>query len=33
VVLVGTALTIGGVWLAQRERTPTVVGQLQEAPR
>jgi drug/metabolite transporter (DMT)-like permease len=33
VVLVGTALTIGGVWLAQRERAPTVVGQLQEAPR
>lgn len=33
VVVAGTALTIGGVWLAQRERTPTPVGQLTEAPR
>ncbi len=33
VVLVGTVLTIGGVWLAQRERIVTPVGQFQEAPR
>ncbi len=33
VVLVGTALTVGGVWLAQRERVRTPVGQLTEAPR
>lgn len=33
VVVAGTALTIGGVWLAQRERTATPAGQLTEAPR
>jgi drug/metabolite transporter (DMT)-like permease len=33
VVVAGTALTITGVWLAQRERTPTPVGQMTEAPR
>jgi drug/metabolite transporter (DMT)-like permease len=33
VVIGGTALTIGGVWLAQRERTTTPVEQLEEAPR
>jgi drug/metabolite transporter (DMT)-like permease len=32
VVLAGTALTIGGVWLAQRARTRTTLEQLQEAP-
>lgn len=33
VVVAGTAMTIGGVWLAQRERTATPVGQLTEAAR
>jgi drug/metabolite transporter (DMT)-like permease len=33
VVVGGTALTIGGVWLAQRERTTTPVEQFEEAPR
>jgi drug/metabolite transporter (DMT)-like permease len=33
VVAVGTALTIGGVWLAQRERRTTAIEQLEELPR
>jgi drug/metabolite transporter (DMT)-like permease len=32
VVVVGTALTIGGVWLAQRERRTTAIEQLEELP-
>jgi drug/metabolite transporter (DMT)-like permease len=33
VVVSGTALTIVGIWTAQRERTPTPVEQLAEVPR
>jgi drug/metabolite transporter (DMT)-like permease len=33
VVIAGTALTIGGIWLAQRERTPSPTEQLTELPR
>jgi drug/metabolite transporter (DMT)-like permease len=33
VVAAGTALTIGGVWLAQRERRTTAIEQLEELPR
>jgi drug/metabolite transporter (DMT)-like permease len=33
VVVVGTALTIGGIWLAQRERTRTPLEDLEEVPR
>jgi drug/metabolite transporter (DMT)-like permease len=33
VVIVGTALTIGGIWLAQRQRSITPVEQFSEVPR
>jgi drug/metabolite transporter (DMT)-like permease len=33
VVIAGTALTIGGVWLAQRARSVSPVEQFEEAPR
>jgi drug/metabolite transporter (DMT)-like permease len=33
VIVAGTALTIGGIWLAQRERATTPIEQLEEAPR
>jgi drug/metabolite transporter (DMT)-like permease len=32
-VVAGTALTIGGIWLAQRQRSPAPVQQLSELPR